>query len=416
MSPAGEECLDSHITRSCSVTGGILCFLPGWQEIKGVQQRLLEMLGSQNSRYLVLPVHSNIPMMDQQNIFQRPPPGVRKIVLATNIAETSITINDIVHVVDSGTHKEERYDLKTKVSCLETVWVSKSNVVQRRGRAGRCQSGFAYHLFPRSRLDKMPTYQVPEILRTPLENLVVQAKIHMPEKTAVEFLSKALDSPDIKAVDEAVILLQEIGVLDQREALTTLGKRLAQISTDPRLAKAIVLASIYRCLHPLLVIVSCLTRDPFSSSLQNRAEVDKAKAVLSRESGSDHLAFVRAVAGWEEVLRRRDSRARDNYLQDYYLYGPSLRFINGLVKQFSENLYEAFLVSSPSDCTMPSSVCNQYSEEEELVKGVLMAGLYPNLIQVRQGKVTRQGKFKPNSYAYRTKAGTVLLHKSTINR
>ncbi|KAM7174406.1 ATP-dependent RNA helicase DHX30 isoform 3-T5 [Macrochelys suwanniensis] len=396
--------------------GGVLCFLPGWQEIKGVQQRLLETLGSQNSRYLVLPVHSNIPMMDQQNIFQRPPPGVRKIVLATNIAETSITINDIVHVVDSGTHKEERYDLKTKVSCLETVWVSKSNVVQRRGRAGRCQSGFAYHLFPRSRLDKMPTFQVPEILRTPLENLVVQAKIHMPEKTAVEFLSKALDSPDIKAVDEAVILLQEIGVLDQREALTTLGKRLAQISTDPRLAKAIVLASIYRCLHPLLVIVSCLTRDPFSSSLQNRAEVDKAKAILSRESGSDHLAFVRAVAGWEEVLRRRDSRARDNYLQDYFLYAPSLRFINGLVKQFSENIYETFLVSAPSDCTMPSAACNQYSEEEELVKGVLMAGLYPNLIQVRQGKVTRQGKFKPNSYSYRTKAGTVLLHKSTINR
>uniref|UniRef100_A0A8D2L306 DExH-box helicase 30 n=1 Tax=Varanus komodoensis TaxID=61221 RepID=A0A8D2L306_VARKO len=362
------------------------------------------------------PVHSNIPMMDQQSIFPRPPPGVRKIVLATNIAETSITINDIVHVVDSGTHKEERYDLRTKVSCLETVWVSKSNVIQRRGRAGRCQSGFAYHLFPRSRLDRMPTFQVPEILRTPLENLVVQAKIHMPEKTAVEFLSKALDSPDIKAVDEAVILLQEIGVLDHREALTMLGKRLAQISTDPRLAKAIVVASIYRCIQPLLVIVSCLTRDPFSSSLQNRTEVDKAKAILSRESGSDHLAFVRAVAGWEDVLRRRDSRARDNYLQDYLLYAPSLRFINGLVKQFSENLYEAYLVPTPSDCLLPSSVCNQYSEEEELVKGVLMAGLYPNLIQVRQGKVTRQGKFKPNSYTYRTKAGTVLLHKSTINR
>ncbi|XP_026540784.1 ATP-dependent RNA helicase DHX30 isoform X2 [Notechis scutatus] len=396
--------------------GGILCFLPGWQEIKGVQQRLLEILGSHNSRYLILPVHSNIPMMDQQSIFPRPPPGVRKIVLATNIAETSITINDIVHVVDSGTHKEERYDLKTKVSCLETVWVSKSNVIQRRGRAGRCQSGFAYHLFPRSRLDRMPTYQVPEILRTPLENLVVQTKIHQPEKTAVEFLSKALDSPDIKAVDEAVILLQEIGVLDSREALTTLGKRLAQISTDPRLAKAIVLASIYRCIEPLLLIVSCLTRDPFSSSLQNRTEVDKAKAVLSRESGSDHLAFVRAVAGWEDILRRRDSRARDDYLQDYSLYAPSLRFINGLVKQFSENLYEAYLVPTPSDCLLPSSVCNQYSEEEELVKGVLMAGLYPNLIQVRQGKVTRQGKFKPNSYTYRTKAGTVLLHKSTINR
>lgn len=189
-------------------------------------------------------------MMDQKAIFQQPPAGVRKIVLATNIAETSITINDIVHVVDSGLHKEERYDLKTKVrpppaaspgaprvqvvlphqprgltfgvsvfcwgrgllrvsevtastgtlrpacgigvaahrprsqvSCLETVWVSRANVIQRRGRAGRCQSGFAYHLFPRSRLEKMVPFQVPEILRTPLENLVLQAKIHMPEKT-----------------------------------------------------------------------------------------------------------------------------------------------------------------------------------------------------------------------------------------
>uniref|UniRef100_A0A8C6XBJ0 ATP-dependent RNA helicase DHX30 n=1 Tax=Naja naja TaxID=35670 RepID=A0A8C6XBJ0_NAJNA len=321
--------------------GGILCFLPGWQEIKGVQQRLLEILGSHNSHYLILPVHSNIPMMDQQNIFPRPPPGVRKIVLATNIAETSITINDIVHVVDSGTHKEERYDLKTKVSCLETVWVSKSNVIQRRGR----------------RLDRMPTYQVPEILRTPLENLVVQTKIHQPEKTAVEFLSKALDSPDIKAVDEAVILLQEIGVLDPREALTTLGKRLAQISTDPRLAKAIVLASIYRCIEPLLLIVSCLTRDPFTSSLQNRTEVDKAKAVLSRESGSDHLAFVRAVAGWEDIVRRRDSRARDDYLQDYSLYAPSLRFINVLSKTFRELVHVASPLNYLGPCFAPMEGC-----------------------------------------------------------
>uniref|UniRef100_A0ABI0NNL0 ATP-dependent RNA helicase DHX30 n=1 Tax=Bos taurus TaxID=9913 RepID=A0ABI0NNL0_BOVIN len=396
--------------------GGILCFLPGWQEIKGVQQRLQEALGMHESKYLILPVHSNIPMMDQKAIFQQPPIGVRKIVLATNIAETSITINDIVHVVDSGLHKEERYDLKTKVSCLETVWVSRANVIQRRGRAGRCQSGFAYHLFPRSRLEKMAPFQVPEILRTPLENLVLQAKIHMPEKTAVEFLSKAVDSPNIKAVDEAVILLQEIGVLDQREYLTTLGQRLAHISTDPRLAKAIVLAAIFRCLHPLLVVVSCLTRDPFSSSLQNRAEVDKVKALLSHDSGSDHLAFVRAVSGWEEVLRWQDRSSRENYLEENLLYAPSLRFIHGLIKQFSENIYEAFLVGKPSDCTLASAQCNEYSEEEELVKGVLMAGLYPNLIQVRQGKVTRQGKFKPNSVTYRTKSGNILLHKSTINR
>ncbi|KFR07529.1 Putative ATP-dependent RNA helicase DHX30, partial [Opisthocomus hoazin] len=397
--------------------GGILCFLPGWQEIKGVQQRLLEMLGSQNSRYLVLPVHSNIPMMDQQNIFQRPPPGVRKIVLATNIAETSITINDIVHVVDSGTHKEERYDLKTKAG-LE--YLQRRRLHSLPGQPG---PGLRHpqreEVLPRVQLE-LPRLQFVPVAPCPVAGHHWKESgpgLLTPTLQIFRGISKALDSPDIKAVDEAVILLQEIGEPRLRPGVGVMETcLLSKVGADPRLAKAIVLASIYRCLHPLLVIVSCLTRDPFSSSLQNRAEVDKAKAVLSRESGSDHLAFVRAVAGWEEVLRRRDSRARDNYLQDYYLYGPSLRFINGLVKQFSENLYEAFLVSSPSDCTMPSSVCNQYSEEEELIKGVLMAGLYPNLIQVRQGKVTRQGKFKPNSYAYRTKAGTVLLHKSTINR
>ncbi|XP_029444042.1 ATP-dependent RNA helicase DHX30 isoform X2 [Rhinatrema bivittatum] len=396
--------------------GGILCFLPGWQEIRGVKQRLEERLAVEKEKYLILPVHSNIPMMDQQSVFQRPPPDVRKIVLATNIAETSITIDDIVHVVDSGTQKEQRYDLKTKVSCLETLWVSKSNVIQRRGRAGRCQSGFSYHLFTRDRLAKMESFQVPEILRTPLETLVVQAKIHMPEMTAVSFLSEALECPDVKAIDEAVRLLQEIGVLDTEESLTSLGQRLAHISTDPRLAKAIVLASIFRCLHPLLTIVACLTRDPFISNLQNRAAINKVKTWLSGKSSSDHMAFIRAVTGWNEVLRERSSSARDCYLEENMLHGPSLRFIQGLIAQFSANTYEAFLVSDPSECTQAYSQCNQYSDEEELVKGVLLAGLYPNLIQVKRGKVTKQGKFKANSVVYRTKTGPILLHRSSINR
>ncbi|XP_069501946.1 ATP-dependent RNA helicase DHX30 isoform X2 [Ambystoma mexicanum] len=394
--------------------GGILCFLPGWQDIRGVKQLLEERLTSQGIKHLILPVHSNIPIVDQQAIFQKPPPGVRKIVLATNIAETSITIDDIVHVVDTGTQKEQRYDLRTKVSCLETTWISKSNVIQRRGRAGRCQPGFSYHLFTRDRFEKMEDFQVPEILRTPLETLVVQAKIHMPEMTAVQFLSKAMESPETSAVDEAVKLLREIGVLDEREGLTPLGQRLAHISTDPRLGKAIVLACIYRCLHPMLVIVACLTRDPFVSSLQNRQEVNEAKARLSGKSNSDHITFIRAVKGWSASTRNRSTR--EDYLNENMLYGPALRFIQGLVTQFSSNLYEAFLVSNSSECTQPFAQCNQYSEEEELVKGILLAGLYPNLIQVRQGRITRQGKFKPNSLAYRTKTGPVLMHKSTINR
>ncbi|XP_032876217.1 ATP-dependent RNA helicase DHX30 isoform X2 [Amblyraja radiata] len=404
-----------HIDRHAE-PGGILCFLPGWQEIKGVQQRLQECLSTRKENCIILPVHSNIPVMDQQEIFHQPPPGMRKIVLATNIAETSITIDDIVHVVDTGCHKEQRYDLRTKVSCLNTAWISKSNVKQRRGRAGRCQPGNAYHLFSRERLEKMDDFQIPEILRTPLENIIVQSKVHIPDITASDFLSKAMNSPDPKAVNEAVWILQEIGVLDIDESLTLLGQRLAHISTDPRLAKAIVMASIFRCLYPVLMVVACLTRDPFVNSLLNRAEVMKAKTHLSGESRSDHVAFIKAVEGWKKVRQVWDADSKKEYLEENMLYAPSLRFIHGLILQFSENVYNAFLVSNPSDCGRSSSLCNQYRGEEELIKGVLLAGLYPNLIQLRHGKVTREGKFKPKSVVCHTKTGQVLLHRSTVNR
>ncbi|XP_075070304.1 ATP-dependent RNA helicase DHX30 isoform X2 [Mixophyes fleayi] len=403
-----------HIDRHGD-PGGILCFLPGWQEIRGVQQILQEKLAYRNGRCLILPVHSNIPLTNQQAIFERPSPEIRKIVLATNIAETSVTIDDIVHVVDTGMHKEQRYDLRTKVSCLETTWVSKSNVTQRRGRAGRCQPGFSYHLFTRQQHQAMPTFQVPEILRTPLENLVVQAKIHTPEMTAVEFLSQALESPDRRSIVDAVRFLQEIRVLNEQEELTLLGHRVASISTDPSLAKAIVLSSIFRCLHPLLVIVSCLTKDPFHGGLLNRSEVNKVKAVFSGEACSDHLVFVRVFQALKDIYSGRSSVSRDEFVENNLLSKSALRFIQGLIAQFSTNVHDAFLVSEANECMNERSPCNQLSNQDELVKGILLAGLYPKLIQVVRGQVLR-GKFRPNSLVYKTKSGPVLLHKSTVNR
>lgn len=151
-------------------------------------------------------------MADQQAVFQHPPEGQRKIVLTTNIAETSITIDDIVHVVDTGTHKEQNYDPQTKVgvtgsilkfpkkeeevsimlhlalqvSCLDTVWISRSNVTQRKGRAGRCQPGQSYHLFPQRQMESLTLFPIPEILRTPLESLIMQAKIHSPNSKVLK--------------------------------------------------------------------------------------------------------------------------------------------------------------------------------------------------------------------------------------
>ncbi|KAL7875598.1 hypothetical protein AOLI_G00105610 [Acnodon oligacanthus] len=405
------EVIDHIHTRG--KPGAVLCFLPGWQEIKAVQQKLEEKQAFKSGSQMVLPLHSSMSVADQQAVFQRPPEGQRKIVLATNIAETSITINDIVHVVDTGSQKEQSYDPRTKVSCLDTVWISCSNVTQRRGRAGRCQPGHAYHLFPRQKLDAMTTFPVPEILRTPLESLVVQAKIHSPQSKAVDFLSQVLDSPERGAVKDAVKILQDIGVLDGLECLTPLGERVACISCDPRLGKALVLSALFRCVLPMLSVAACLTRDPFHNSMQNRALVKKAKEALSGSSCSDYLVFSRAVQGWREL---GDRQSRQEYLDFHTLSGTSLRFIHGLTQQFSENLVEAELAARSVDCLRPSSQLNQHSHQEQLLKAVLLAGFYPNLIQVKRGTVTKGGRFRPDNLSYRTQSGSVLLHRSSVNR
>ncbi|XP_072544819.1 ATP-dependent RNA helicase DHX30 [Salminus brasiliensis] len=393
--------------------GAVLCFLPGWQEIKAVQQKLEEMQAFRLGSQMILPLHSSLSVADQQSVFQRPPEGRRKIVLATNIAETSITIDDIVHVVDLGFQKEQSYDPRTKVSCLDTVWISRSNVTQRKGRAGRCQPGHAYHLFPRQQLNDMTTFPIPEILRTPLESLVVQAKIHSPQSKAVEFLSQVLDSPDPSAVRGAVKTLQDIGVLDRSECLTPLGERVVRISCDPRLGKALVLSALFHCVLPMLSIAACLTRDPFHNSLLNRSLVTKAKKVLSGSSCSDYLVFSRVGQGWREL---RDRESRQEYLDTHSLSGPSLRFIHGLTQQFSENLVEAELASRSVDCLSLSSKLNEHSQQEQLLKAVLLAGFYPNLIKVKKGFVNKKGRFRPDNLSYFTQGGPVLLHRSSVNR
>lgn len=182
--------------------GAILVFLPGWDDISKLHKQLTNSdRVSRAGRTIVLPCHGSMPTSDQRKIFQRPPEGVRKVVLATNIAETSITIDDVVYVIDSGArratpvcfcqatmsitsplppapgkHKEKTYDPTTNVECLLPTWVSRASATQRKGRAGRVQAGVAFHLFPTAQWTDMAEYQLPEMLRTPLEQLCLQVR------------------------------------------------------------------------------------------------------------------------------------------------------------------------------------------------------------------------------------------------
>jgi hypothetical protein len=182
--PEPSHTAGSHLAHGGARTpldaglGAVLIFLPGWEEISGAMELMRghPVLGNP-SRVVLLPLHSAIPTSEQRRVFRRPPAGVVKVVLSTNIAETSLTIDDVVYVVDAGRTKEKAYDAYTGCSSLSSVWVSQASARQRAGRAGRVRPGIAYHLFSRKRHAAMGEFAVPEMLRTPLDELCLQIKL-----------------------------------------------------------------------------------------------------------------------------------------------------------------------------------------------------------------------------------------------
>ena len=193
-----------------------------------------------------------VPPQDQKRVFQRPPRGVRKVVLATNIAETAVTIDDVVFVVDSGRLKEKSYDAHTGVSTLQAAWISRASAQQRRGRAGRVRPGECYRLYSTARMSSFADFQLPEMQRSPLEELCLQvrmlaeasslggervggaAAVGMGQGSTAEFLLQAVEPPIPQAISQAVALLQDIGAMKDDEGLTHLGRHRRDAGAPPR--------------------------------------------------------------------------------------------------------------------------------------------------------------------------------------
>lgn len=179
VDPELIDCLliEQLLRKICSDSqdGAVLVFLPGWDDINRTRETLLaNPFFKDPNRFVIVSLHSMVPLAEQRKVFKCMPPGCRKIVLSTNIAETSVTIDDVVYVIDCGRMKEKSYDPYNNVSTLHSSWISKASVKQREGRAGRCQPGICYHLFSKIRAASLPDFQVPEIKRMPIEELCLQ--------------------------------------------------------------------------------------------------------------------------------------------------------------------------------------------------------------------------------------------------
>ncbi|GMH27481.1 hypothetical protein Nepgr_029324 [Nepenthes gracilis] len=371
----GFNLIESLLCNICENErhGAVLVFMTGWDDISSLKEKLQThpALGD-SAKVLLLACHGSMTSSEQRLIFEKAEDGVRKIVLATNIAETSITIDDVVFVVDCGKAKETSYDALNNTPCLLPSWISKVSALQRRGRAGRLQPGECYHLYPRCVYDAFAEYQLPEILRTPLQSLCLQIK-SLKLGSISEFLSRALQSPEILAVQNAVEYLKVIGALDENESLTVLGRYLTMLPMQPKLGKMLILGAILNCLDPVLTIVAGLSvRDPFLTPMDKKDLAEAAKAQFSHDY-SDHLALVRAYEGWKDA--EKDFAGYD-YCWRNFLSVQSMKAIDALRREFYSLLKDTELVDDNP------STSNAWSYQEYIVRAVICYGLYPGICSV----------------------------------
>ncbi|XP_063772172.1 ATP-dependent DNA/RNA helicase DHX36 isoform X1 [Pseudophryne corroboree] len=387
--------------------GAILVFLPGWDNISTLHDLLMSQVMFKSEWFIIIPLHSLMPTVNQTEVFKTPPPGVRKIIIATNIAETSITIDDVVHVIDGGKIKETHYDTQNNISTMTAEWVSHANAKQRKGRAGRVKPGYCYHLYNSLRDSLLNDYQLPEIVRTPLEELCLHIKILKLGGIAT-FLRKLMDPPSREAIILAINHLMELNALDRQEELTPLGFHLARLPVEPHIGKMILFGALFCCLDPVLTIASSLSfKDPFIIPLGKEKLADARRKALSRDTKSDHLTVVNALSGWEDS-KRCGVRAERDYCWDNFLSANTLKMLSNMKGQFAEHLLGTGFVSSknPKD---PKSNIN--SDNEKLIKAVICAGLYPKVAKIRPSFSKRRQTAK----VYTKPDGKVSIHPKSVN-
>ncbi|GAA5963647.1 hypothetical protein JCM21900_000208 [Sporobolomyces salmonicolor] len=415
------------LERSGDVGGDILVFMTGVLEINQAIAAIRSAAPSSlASSLLILPLHANLTSAEQTSVFRPTPKGMRKVVVATNVAETSITIDGIVYVVDCGRVKENTFDAETGVTRLVEQWTSRAAGRQRRGRAGRTRPGECFKLFTHyTETTSMPVQPMPEIRRTPLESLLLQIKSTRPDADVREYLGKALDPPQVKAIETAWATLRLLGAVevaqgrpDMTARLTPLGGHLAMIPVDLRLAKMLVLAAIFRCLDPILTIVALLSSKPFFlNPMEKREESKKARANFYTGKSdllSDAKAFDACLAA-----RKDGASAFRHFLDENFISPSTFRDVLSLRTDYLSALSSVGFV--PLRCSASDEAFNQNSQNENLLKAIIFAGT-ARLVKVKLpkavfdkgigGAIERERESREVKFF--EKEGRVFLHPTSL--
>ena len=405
----------AHIVKTTE-DGAILVFLPGLENILEVgtlirDHRPLGVNFGDDTKFRIFMLHSTIPDA-QKDVFDAMPTGCRKIILATNIAETSITIPDVQHVVDTGKLREKQYDQLRRITKLACIWVSKSNVKQRAGRAGRVQNGNYYALYAKERFASLRAVGLPELLRSDLQEVCLDVRAQGFKVPVKQFLEDAIEPPSAEAVETALQNLISLDCLTVQEELTPLGRLLASLPIHPSLGKMIVLGVVFKCLDPLLVIGSLLNeRNLFLLPILPDAKkaANASKHAYARETNSDHIAALNAFKEMRYVNETRGSPALLDLSRRKYLHIGAFKSIQGTAETIASILEEQKIINPTrrtqrKDFQIGDPALNTNSDQVGLVKALLLTGVYPNI-----GKQMR-------GILYRTPGeSNAIIHPSSVN-
>nr|XP_022327385.1 putative pre-mRNA-splicing factor ATP-dependent RNA helicase DHX16 [Crassostrea virginica] len=292
--------LQIHVTQP---SGDILVFLTGQEEIETANEMLQERtkkLGSKIKELMILPIYANLPSDMQSKIFEPTPPGARKVVLATNIAETSLTIDGIKYVIDPGFCKQNSYNARTGMESLIVTPISKASSNQRAGRAGRVSAGKCFRLYTAwAYKHELEDNTVPEIQRTNLGNVVLLLKsLGINDLIHFDFM----DPPPHETLVLALEQLYALGALNHRGELTKLGRKMAEFPVDPMLSKCILASEQYKCAKEILSICAMLSVNNavFYRPKDKVVHADTARVNFFRPGG-DHLTLLNVYDQWEET-------------------------------------------------------------------------------------------------------------------
>ncbi|XP_003705228.2 tudor domain containing 9 protein spindle E isoform X1 [Megachile rotundata] len=363
----------------------ILVFLPGIHEIEEMHN-LLSLPKHEKAKWDIVILHSSVTNEEQQRIFQKPPHGYRRVILSTNIAESSVTVPDVKYVIDFCLTKQLVIDPRTNFQCLELKWASKVNCEQRAGRTGRVMDGRVYRLVPQMFYDTiLPREASPEMLRSPLENLILKAKLlDMGEPKAI--LALSLDPPDLGNLERTILLLKEAGALLNKTneiqqfdgELTDLGRIMANLPVNIHVSKLIMLGHVFSVLKDTIIIAACMTvKDLFNNPFQQKLLAYDARLSWAAGSCSDCIAFMTVYKVWiSEKANRRitNDAAERKWAWRNFVQIRVLREVKALVTELTSRLEKLGVQESAG----VNKVVWKETERPYVLKIAIAGAFYPN--------------------------------------